>query len=114
MSCFAKLFAGDIPYTYDLGELGRYYDAYERLMAHWRQAMPPGVMIEVEYEALVADLAGQTRRLLDHCGLAWDPACLAFHLNQRPVRTASTVQVRQPLYDNAVGRWRALKEAVLF
>jgi tetratricopeptide (TPR) repeat protein len=114
MSCFARLFAGDIPYAYDLGELGRYYSAYERLMAHWRAALRPGVMIEIDYEALVADLAGQTRRMLDHCGLRWDEACLAFHRNQRPVRTASTVQVRQPLYTSAVGRWRSVKEDVLF
>jgi Flp pilus assembly protein TadD len=117
MSCFARLFAGDIPYAYDLGELGRYYRAYERLMAHWRQALPPGMMIEIDYEALVAGLAGQARLLLDHCGLPWDAACLGFHANPRPVRTASTVQVRQKLYASAVGRWRAVREeaeAVLF
>jgi Flp pilus assembly protein TadD len=114
MSCYARLFAGDIPYAYDLGELGRYYDAYAKLMGYWRQVLPPGVMIEIAYETLVADIVGQTRRLLDHCGLAWDEACLAFHSGGRPVRTASTVQVRQPLYTSAVGRWRALAGEVSF
>jgi hypothetical protein len=83
-------------------------------MGYWRQVLPPGVMIEIAYETLVADIVGQTRRLLDHCGLAWDEACLAFHKGGRPVRTASTVQVRQPLYASAVGRWRALAGEVSF
>jgi tetratricopeptide (TPR) repeat protein len=104
LSCFAKLFGGDQPFAYDLGELGRYYRAYDGLMAHWRRVLPEGVMLELQYEALVADLEPQARRLLAHCGLAWDAACLAFHQAARPVRTASVVQVRQQLYRDAVGR----------
>jgi DNA-binding IclR family transcriptional regulator len=64
-------------------------------------------MLEVRYEAVVADLEGETRRILAHCGLEWDARCLDFHRTQRPVRTASATQVRQPLYNSAVGRWRA-------
>jgi len=107
VSCYARLFAGPhLPYTYDLGELGRYYRGYERLMTHWRRVLPQGVMLEVEYEELIADIAPQARRILAHCGLAWDERCLAFHETQRPVRSASAAQVRQPLYRSAVGRAR--------
>lgn len=107
VSCFATLFRGELPFTYDLSELGRYYRAYETLMEHWRAVLPPGTMIEVQYEDLVADLESEARRMLAHCGLDWDPACLAFHQTERPVLTASSVQVRQPLYRTSIGRWRA-------
>jgi hypothetical protein len=106
LSCFSKLFAGHLPHAYDLGELGRYYRAYARLMAHWREVLPPGVMLEVDYEDVVADLETAARRIVAHCGLDWHPGCLDFHLTDRPVRTASATAVRQPLYRGAVGRWR--------
>lgn len=106
LSCFSMLFAAGQPYSYDLGELGRYYRAYQGLMQHWRDALPDGVMLEVEYEAVIEDLEGQARRLVAHCGLDWDDACLSFYNTKRPVQTASVVQVRQPLYKDAVGRWR--------
>ncbi len=105
MSCFSKLFVGMLPYTYDLAELGRYYRAYEALMAHWRAVLPPGAMLEVQYEDLVADLEGQTRRMLSYCDLPWDDRCLSFHKTKRTVKTASVTQVRQPLYGSSVGRW---------
>jgi tetratricopeptide (TPR) repeat protein len=105
-SCFSMLFVGHQPYTYDLGELGRYYRAYEALMAHWRAVLPPGVMIEVRYEDIIDDLKGQAAAMVAHCGLAFEESCLAFHETRRPVRTASSTQVRQPLYRHAVGRAR--------
>ncbi len=105
-SCFSRLFVEGLPYTYDLGELGRYYRAYEALMAHWRAALPEGVMLEVQYEELVADLEGQAKRIAAHCGLEWNARCLEFHKTERLVRTASKTQVRQPLYQNSVGRGR--------
>jgi tetratricopeptide (TPR) repeat protein len=105
-SCFSKLFVGEQRYTYDLGELGRYYRAYEKLMEHWRRVLPPGVMLEVQYEQLTADLEGEARRLVAHCGLEWDAACLSFHETERPVRTASAQQVRRPIYRSSIGRWR--------
>ncbi len=106
LSCFSKLFDEDQPYAYELGELGRYYAAYARLMSHWRQVLPDRFLLEIHYEALVADLDTQARRIVAHCGLVWDPSCLAFHKTERTVRTASSVQVRQPLYATAVSRWR--------
>ena len=107
VSCFSKLFGQDFAYSFDLGELGRYHLAYAALMAHWRRALPDGAMLEVRYEDLVADLEGQTRRILAYCGLDWDPRCLDFHLTQRRLATASATQVRRPIYGHAVGRWRA-------
>jgi tetratricopeptide (TPR) repeat protein len=111
LSCFSILFDGDgNRYTYDLGELGRFYRAYESLMGHWRAALPPGVMIEVQYEQVVAGLEEQARRIIAHCGLDWHDACLAFHETRRPVRTSSVAQVRQPIYQSSVGRWRPYRE----
>lgn len=104
LSCFMNVMA--LPYTHDLAELGRYYRAYEELMAHWRVVLPPGAMLEVDYEAIVNDLEGQARRILAFCGLDWNDRCLRFDRTQRLVRTASKVQVRQPLYRDALQRWR--------
>jgi hypothetical protein len=110
LSCFSTLFTAGQPYGYDLGELGRYYRGYAALMQHWRNVLPNGVMLEVQYEELVDDLEDQARRLVAHCGLDWDETCLAFHKTQRPVLTASATQVRQPIYKSAVGRWRVYEE----
>jgi tetratricopeptide (TPR) repeat protein len=106
VSCFAINFFSGLPYTSDLGELGRLYRRYLELMAHWRRLLPPGAMLEVRYEEVVGDLEGQARRLLDYCGLAWDARCLSFHETPRAVRTASVNQVRQPLYRSSLARWR--------
>ena len=103
--CFFQDFARGNAQTYDLGRLGRYYRDYARLMAHWRETL--GVaLIEVRYEALVGDLEGESRRLIDFLGLPWDARCLRFHENRRLINTASYDQVRRPLYDRSVGRWR--------
>jgi tetratricopeptide (TPR) repeat protein len=106
LSCFSKLFSGDQPFAYDLGELGRFHSAYQRLMAHWRQVLPPHVLLEVRYERLIDDFATEARRLVAHCGLPWDDACLEFHKASRAVHTASVTQVRQPIYRSSIGRWR--------
>lgn len=106
LSCFSKLFAGEQSQTYDLGELGRYYRAYHDLMQHWREVLPAGAFLDVQYEEVVADTEGQARRILEHCGLEWDPAVLNFHKNERPVKTASASQVRKPIYSSSVARWR--------
>jgi tetratricopeptide (TPR) repeat protein len=116
LSCFGLLFAEELSYTYDLAELGRYYRAYERLMRHWREVLPEGVMLDVQYEDVVDDIEGQARRIIAHCGLEWEEQCLAFHQTRRPVRTASVTEVRRPIYRESVGRWRpdrALLEPLL-
>ncbi len=96
-------------HTYDLVELGRYYNMYLDLMAHW-QAVLPEFIYNIQYEDLVADQEVQTRALLDACDLEWDPACLEFHKTKRSVSTISATQVRQPLYKSSVQLWRRYGE----
>ncbi len=93
-------------YVFDLADTANYYAAFDRLIAHWREVLPPTRFIELQYEHLVADQEGESRRLLAFCGLDWDPQCLAFHEAPGAVRTASAAQVRKPLYKTAVGRWK--------
>jgi tetratricopeptide (TPR) repeat protein len=110
ISCFSILFTNGQEFTYDLGELGRYYRRYERLMAHWHSVLPQNKILDVQYEDVVADLETEARRILAFCELPWDDRCLSFHETERPVRTASMTQVRQPIYSRAVGRWRVYEE----
>jgi tetratricopeptide (TPR) repeat protein len=106
LSCFTINFAGKLDYTYDLGELGRYARASEKLMDHWEKVLPADRLLSVRYEDFVEDQEAQTRRLLDFCGLGWEDACLSFHQTEREVRTASLQQVRKPIYKSSVRRWR--------
>jgi tetratricopeptide (TPR) repeat protein len=106
--CYAMyktLFKDGYPFSYDLNEIGRYYLGYRRLMAHW-QATMPGVVHELNYESLIADQLGETRRLLQFCGLDWEEACAQFHENPAPSTTASAAQVRRPIYDTSVSQWK--------
>jgi tetratricopeptide (TPR) repeat protein len=104
-SSFKQHFAEGQTFSYDLEALGRYYRSYLALMDHW-DAVLPGTVLHVQYEQLVRDPEANIRRLLEHCRLPFEPACLAFHETRRSVRTASAEQVRQPLYSSAVGYWR--------
>jgi tetratricopeptide (TPR) repeat protein len=104
-STFKQHFAMGQTFSYDLEDLGRYYRCYLSLMDHWDAALP-GKVLHVQYEDLVRDPETNIRRLLEHCRLPFEPACLAFHETRRSVRTASAEQVRQPLYTSAVGYWR--------
>jgi tetratricopeptide (TPR) repeat protein len=106
-SCYATLFhKNNLDYTYDLGEVGRYYVRYIELMKHWQRVLPAGSILELRYEDMVADTENQARRLLDYLGLPWDARCLNFHENKRVVKTASAAQVRRPVYRSSVARWR--------
>ena len=104
-STFRRYFAEGQTFSYDLEHLGRYYRCYLELMDHWDRVLP-GKVLHLQYEELVRDPERWVRRLLSACRLSFEPACLRFHETQRPVRTASAEQVRQPLYDSAVGYWR--------
>lgn len=106
LSTFTKLFKDEMAHSYDLGELGRYYRRYEKMMAHWRRVLPQGAMLDVVYEDVVANTEAKAREMIAFCGLEWDDRCLAFHETQRPVKTASVSQVRKPLYGTSVARWR--------
>jgi tetratricopeptide (TPR) repeat protein len=103
-SGFKQLFAEGQEFTYGLEEIGHYYSDYVRLMDHI-DAVLPGKVLRVRYEDVVADLETQVRRLLDFCGLPFEDACLNFHANERAVRTASSEQVRQPIYKSGVDQW---------
>ena len=98
-------------YSYDLMDIARYYVRFDRLMTMWHTALP-GRILDVRYEELVADQEGQTRRLLAHCELDWDDACLDFHRNTAPVSTPSAAQVRQPIYHGSVARWKLHRDAL--
>jgi len=105
LSCYKQLFARGQPFTYDLTELGEYYLEYEKMMAHWREALP-GCVLDVQYEDVVADQERETRRLLEFCGLPFEDACLRYWETERAIRTASSEQVRRPIYDSSVNFWR--------
>jgi tetratricopeptide (TPR) repeat protein len=104
-SNFKQLFAQGQTFTYGLEDIARYYRTYLELMGHWDEVLP-GRVLRVHYEDVVDDLEGSVRRLLDHCGLGHEPACLAFHQTERSVRTASSEQVRQPIYREGLEQWR--------
>jgi len=111
-SCFGtykQLFASGQPFSYDMTEIGEYYLQYRRLMDHWHEVLP-GFVLDVQYEDVVADLESQVRRILDFCGLPFEEACLRFHETERAVKTASSEQVRQPIYSSSVNLWRNYEE----
>jgi tetratricopeptide (TPR) repeat protein len=105
LGCYKQHFAKGQTFTYDLFELGEFYLEYLQMMDHW-DAVLPGRVLRVQYEEVVADLEGQVRRILSHCGLPFEEACVNFHQTDRAVRTASSEQVRQPIYASSVGTWQ--------
>jgi len=106
LSAFTKLFKDDMPHSYDLTELGRYYRKYEELMAHWRQVIPQDRLMTIYYEDVVSDVEALARNVIAFIGLPWDDACVQFHKSDRPVKTASVAQVRRPIYRDSIERWR--------
>ena len=105
LSCYAQKFNRGQAFSYDLRDLGRYYRLYAQLMEHWRAVIPSHVL-DVDYEKLVTDPEAEARRMVEYCGVPWDPNCLEFHKDRSPVRTASASQVRRPVYRSSVARWR--------
>ena len=105
LGSYKQLFGKGQNFTYDMDELALYYRQYHETMKHWHHVLP-GKVLDVHYEETVGDFEAQVRRILEHCGLPFEEACLHFHETQRPVRTASSEQVRQPLYSRALGTWR--------
>jgi hypothetical protein len=102
---FKQLFAQGQVFTYGLEDIARYYRTYLELMRHW-DAVLPGRILRLHYEDVVQDLEGNVRRLLEFCGLEFEPACIEFHRTERSVRTASSEQVRQPIYREGLTQWR--------
>ncbi len=106
LSCFFRQFTVAVNFSFDLTDLASYYKEHARLIRHWREVLPPGTMLDVPYEELVAGQEAWTRKILSFLGLEWDERCLKFNETQRPVITASYWQVRQRIYGNSVQRWR--------
>lgn len=106
LSVYRIFFPDGMPWSYDLTNLGKVYRAYYEHMTHWETALPEHMMITVNYEVLIADFENQAKRIINHVGLPWDESCLKFHENDRQVKTASLNQVRKPIYNTSVGRWK--------
>jgi tetratricopeptide (TPR) repeat protein len=104
-SNFKQLFAHGQEFSYSIEDIARYYRTYLELMRHWN-AVLPGRVLRVQHEDLVDDLEGNVRRILDYCGLKFEPACVEFHKTERSVRTASSEQVRQPIFREGLDQWR--------
>jgi tetratricopeptide (TPR) repeat protein len=102
---YKQLFARGQEFTYSFDDIARYYRTYLELMRHWHQVLP-GKVLRVQHEDVVADLEASVRRLLEFCGLEFEPACLEFHKTSRSVRTASSEQVRQPIFREGLDQWR--------
>jgi tetratricopeptide (TPR) repeat protein len=105
LGAYKQLFGEGQNFTYDMLDLATYYRQYHTTMQHWHRVLP-GKVLDVHYEETVTDLETQVRRILAHCGLPFEEACVRFHETQRPVKTASSEQVRQPIYSGALGYWR--------
>jgi hypothetical protein len=106
--CFGnlkQLFSGGQEFSYSIGDIAHYYRNYLEFMRHWNEALP-GRILTVQHEDMVENLEGNVRRILDFCGLRFEPACLEFHKTPRNVRTASSEQVRQPISRESVDQWR--------
>jgi hypothetical protein len=112
LSCYFQKFVLSLNFTMDLSDLAHYYGQHERLIGHWRKVLPPGTILDVPYEGLVADQEGWTRKILDFLGLEWDKRVLDFHETNREVATASFWQVRQKIYNNSVHRWRGYEKYI--
>jgi hypothetical protein len=102
---FKQLFAKGQEFAYGIEEIARYYRTYLELMRHWNRVLP-GRVLRVQHEDLVDDLEGNVRRILGHCGLSYESACIEFYKTERSVRTASSEQVRQPIYREGLDQWR--------
>jgi hypothetical protein len=112
LSCYFQQLSTAHNYTLDLADLAHYYREHERLMAHWRAALPRGTLLEVPYAGLVADQPGWTRQMLEFLDLEWHDGCLEFHRSERAVMTASFWQVRQAIYRGSVDRWRNYRKFI--
>jgi hypothetical protein len=111
VSCWMTHFQ-EVRWANDPQHIASRFHEYQRMMEYWQEVLPLP-LLEVDYEETVADLEGAARKLVAWCGLAWEPACLEFHQAQRPVKTASAVQVRQPVYRTSVGKWRHYEQALV-
>lgn len=111
LSCYFQHFTAIMPFSRKLSDLGRYYLDYHRLMEHWHKVLPLQIL-DVNYEDMIADHEGMSRKIVEFVGLEWDDKCLDFYNQERPVKTASSWQVRQPIYATSVARWQNYKKFI--
>jgi len=112
LSLFKQFFARGVEFSYKLENIGAYYSTYLNIMSHWDRLLPDR-LLHVKYEDLVQDLEQELHIILDHIGVAFEPGCLDFHRSKRAVRTASSEQVRQPLFTSAIGVWKDVDEHLI-
>jgi tetratricopeptide (TPR) repeat protein len=105
LGAYKQLFGAGQNFTYDMLDLAHYYQQYDAVMKHWHTVLP-GKVLDVHYEETVTDLEGQVRQILEHCKLPFEEGCVRFHETERAVKTASSEQVRQPIYTSGLGKWR--------
>jgi hypothetical protein len=108
-SCYSQNFTDPVPWTNDLRSIGNYFNQYQSLMAHWENYLPVPAFT-LDYENLVADFANQAKRIIEYIGLDWDENCLKFYESEGAVQTASSTQVREPIYTHSIGRWQLYAE----
>jgi hypothetical protein len=111
LSCYFQHFTAIMPFSRKLTDLGRYYLDYHRVMEHWHKVLPLQIL-DVNYEDMIADHEGMSRKIVEFVGLEWDEKCLDFYNLERPVKTASSWQVRQPIYATSVARWQNYKKFI--
>jgi tetratricopeptide (TPR) repeat protein len=105
LSCYFQNFTRGQDYSFDIAALAHFYNDYSRLMEHWKSLFP-GKILDFHYENMIENQEAESRRLIEYCGLAWEDQCLQFHKTRRSVKTASFMQVRQPIYQSSIGRWK--------
>jgi hypothetical protein len=105
LSCYFQDFSGYLSFSYNLKHLGLYYLQYQRLMSHWKRVLNTPIL-EIQYEDMVINTEKSVRSILEYCGLPWEEGCLNFHESTRVVKTASYDQVRRPIYNGSIGRWK--------
>ena len=106
LSAYRINFSAGHYWSDDLQTMGRYFRLHKELMDYWKEVLPKGTILEVRYEDMVTDLERESKRIAKHIGVEWTPECLEFHKSKKAVRTASLSQVRQPLYQSSMNRWR--------
>ena len=112
LSLFKNFFEGELNFSYNLEEAGKYYKLYQNLMEFWKQLLPDFIY-DISYEKLVENQEPESRKLLDFCNLDWDKNCLTFYKNKRGIVTASFAQARKPIYKNSVKSWQKYESELL-
>lgn len=110
LSNYIQLFQYTVPYSNDLSELGRYFKTYTNLMRHWHSILPDDLLYDISYEDIIDNLEKEARNVVEFIGLDWEEKCLEFHKSNTLIKTASAAQVRKPIYNSSIGKWKIYKK----